>query len=71
MITIRGLSREDCAICDLLWLCDTEFEVDNLIQMMPPAMGDRAIVLKHLLIAAELDQVTEVTDAVKDYCAGL
>ena len=71
MITLEGLTKEDCAICDLLWQCDTEFEVENLIQMMPPAMGDRAIVLRELLIAAELDQVEEVCDAVADYCAGL
>lgn len=70
MITLQGLTKEDCAICDLLWNCDTQFEVDNLIAMMPAAMGDRAVVLRELLIAAELDTYMEVTDEVRDYlCA--
>lgn len=70
MITLDGLTKEDCAICDLLWNCDTQFEVDNLIAMMPAAMGDRAVVLRELLIAAELDTYMEVTDEVRDYlCA--
>jgi hypothetical protein len=67
MITIRGLSKEDMALCDLLWHCDTLFEVENLIAMMPPKMGDRAVVLQQLIIAEELDSYMEVSDAVKDY----
>jgi hypothetical protein len=70
MITLEGLSREDCQICDLLWQCDTEFEVTNLIQMMPTRMQDRAIVLRDMILAAELDQVEEVADAVRDYLQG-
>jgi hypothetical protein len=70
MITLQGLTREDVKICDLLWGCDTDIEVNNLIQMMPPAMGDRALVLRELLIAAELDSYMEVADEVRDYlCA--
>jgi hypothetical protein len=71
MIQLEGLTKEDCAICDLLWGCDTEFEVTNLIQMMPPRMQDRALVLRELIIAAELDDYMEVEDAVKDYCHSL
>ena len=70
-IQIQGLTAEDCAICDLLWGCDSDFEVNNLIAMMPPAMQDRALVLKAMIVAAELDQYMEVSDCVKDYCASL
>ena len=65
-IQIQGLTAEDCAICDLLWRCDSDFEVNNLIAMMPAAMGDRAQVLRDMIIAAELDNYMEVSDAVKD-----
>jgi hypothetical protein len=67
MITIEGLSQEDCRICDLLWNCDTEFEVANLIAMMPPKMQDRALVLRDMIIATELDAYMEVSDEVRDY----
>ena len=70
-IQIQGLTNEDCAICDLLWHCDSEFEVTNLIAMMPTAMQDRALVLKAMIVAAELDTYMEVSDSVKDYCRSL
>ena len=66
-IQIQGLTAEDCAICDLLWRCDSDFEVNNLIAMMPAAMGDRALVLRDMIIAAELDTVMEVSDEVHSY----
>ena len=66
-IQIQGLTAEDCAICDLLWRCDSDFEVNNLIAMMPAAMGDRALVLRDMIIAAELDTYMEVTDEVHSY----
>ena len=65
-IQIQGLSEYDCQICDLLWRCDTEFEVNNLIAMMPTAMQDRALVLRDMIVAAELDQYMEVNDSVKE-----
>ena len=66
-IQIQGLTNEDCAICDLLWRCDSDFEVNNLIAMMPAAMGDRALVLRDMIIAAELDTYMEVSDEVHSY----
>ena len=66
-IQIQGLTAEDCAICDLLWRCDSDFEVNNLIAMMPAAMGDRALVLRDMIIAAELDTYMEVSDEVHSY----
>ena len=71
MITLTGLTKEDCAICELLWNCDSEFEVENLIAMMPTAMQDRALVLRDMIVAAELDTYMEVSDCVKDYCRSL
>ena len=70
-IQIQGLTEYDCKICDLLWQCDTEFEVNNLIAMMPTQMQDRAVVLRDMIVAAELDQYMEVSDAVKDLCCGI
>ena len=71
MIKIEGLTKKDVEICDLLWNCESEFEVENLIAMMPTAMQDRALVLRDMIVAAELDAYMEVSDCVKDYCSNL
>ena len=71
MIKIEGLTKKDVEICDLLWNCDSDTEVENLIAMMPTAMQDRALVLRDMIVAAELDAYMEVSDCVKDYCRSL
>ena len=70
MITIEGLTPEDVKICDLLWHCDSDSEVENLIAMLPEKMQHRAEVLRELIIAHELDDYMEVSSELKDYLAG-
>jgi hypothetical protein len=67
MITLDGLTKQDIQICNLLWNCDSTQAVDAMVAAMPSAYKTRAIVLRELMIAAALDEVTEVNDHVKDY----
>jgi hypothetical protein len=67
MITLDGLTQQDVQICNLLWNCDSTEAVDAMVAAMPSAYKTRAQVLRELMIAAALDQVTEVNDHVKDY----
>lgn len=67
MITLEGLSQKDIEICNLLWNCDTLEEVDAMVNAMPPAYKKRAVVLRQLLIAAQLDQVEDVDANITAY----
>ena len=62
MIKLEGLSKQDVQICTLLWNCDTLEAVDAMVAAMPPAYKQRAVVMRELMTAAQLDQV-EVVDA--------
>ena len=67
MITLEGLTQQDIQICNLLWNCDSSEAVDAMVSAMPSAYKQRAIVLRELMTAAALDEVTTVNDNVKDY----
>jgi hypothetical protein len=60
MIQLEGLSKKDVQICKLLWNCDTMEAVDAMVAAMPPAYKKRAVVMRELMIAAELDTVEDV-----------
>ena len=60
MINIQGLSKKDVQICKLLWNCDSMEAVDAMVQAMPPAYKKRAVIMRELMIAAELDNLEVV-----------
>ena len=60
MIRLEGLSEKDVQICKLLWNCDTVEAVDAMVKAMPPAYKNRAVVMRELMTAAQLDQVEDV-----------
>jgi len=60
MIQLEGLSKKDVQICKLLWNCDTMEAVDAMVNAMPPAYKQRAVIMRELMIAAELDNVEVV-----------
>ena len=67
MIKLEGLSKQDIQICNLLWNCDTLEAVDAMVKAMPPAYKNRAVVMRELMTAAQLDQVEDVDEAVTQY----
>jgi len=60
MIKLEGLSAKDIQICNLLWNCDTLEAVDAMVKAMPPAYKQRAVVMRELMTAAQLDTVEDV-----------
>ena len=60
MIRLEGLSEKDVQICKLLWNCDTIEAVDRMVAAMPPAYKQRAVVMRELMTAAQLDTVEDV-----------
>ena len=60
MINIQGLTKKDVQICKLLWNCDTMEAVDAMVAAMPPAYKQRAVIMRELMIAAELDNLETV-----------
>jgi hypothetical protein len=62
MINIQGLSKQDVQICKLLWNCDSLEAVDAMVNAMPPAYKRRAVVMRELMTAAQLDQVKDINE---------
>ena len=62
MINIEGLSKKDVQICKLLWNCDSMEAVDAMVAAMPPAYKQRAVVMRELMIAAEIDQIKDINE---------
>ena len=60
MIDIQGLTKKDVQICKLLWNCDTMEAVDAMVSAMPPKYKQRAVVMRELMTAAQLDTVEDV-----------
>ena len=64
MIKLEGLSKQDVQICSLLWNCDSIEAVDAMVKAMPPAYKNRAVVMRELMTAAELDQVEDIDERI-------
>jgi len=64
MIKLEGLSKQDVQICTLLWNCDTIEAVDAMVAAMPAAYKQRAVVMRELMTAAQLDQVEDIDEHV-------
>ena len=67
MIRLEGLSKQDVQICKLLWNCDSVEAVDAMVKAMPPAYKQRAVVMRELMTAAQLDTIEEVDENVTHY----
>jgi len=67
MIDIQGLSKQDVQICKLLWNCDTMEAVDAMVKAMPPAYKKRAVSMRELMTAAQLDQVKDIDENITQY----
>ena len=62
MIKLQGLSKQDVQICRLLWNCDTQEAVDAMVNAMPPAYKKRAVSMRELMTAAQLDTVEDIDE---------
>ena len=67
MIELQGLSKQDVAICNLLWNCASVEDVERMVKAMPPAYKNRAVVMRELIVAAELDTIEDVHEDIAAY----
>ena len=67
MIKLEGLTAQDVQICQLLWNCDSVEAVDTMVRAMPPAYKQRAVVMRELMTAAQLDQVEDIDENITHY----
>ena len=67
MIKLEGLTAQDVQICQLLWNCDTREAVDTMVRAMPPAYKQRAVVMRELMTAAQLDTVEDIHEDITHY----
>ena len=67
MIRLEGLTKQDIQICNLLWNCDTLEAVDAMVKAMPPAYKNRAVVMRELMTAAQLDTIEDIHEDVAAY----
>ena len=67
MIRLEGLSEKDVQICKLLWNCDTIEAVDAMVAAMPPAYKQRAVIMRELMISAQLDTVEDIHEDITQY----
>ena len=67
MIKLEGLSEKDVQICKLLWNCDSIEAVDAMVRAMPPAYKKRAVVMRELMTAAQLDTVEDIDENITQY----
>jgi len=67
MIQLEGLSKQDVQICKLLWNCDSWEAVEAMVNAMPQAYKQRAVVMRELMIAAELDNLEDVHEDLTQY----
>ena len=67
MIKLEGLSKQDVQICKLLWNCDSVEAVDAMVAAMPPAYKSRAVVMRELMTAAQLDTIEDIHEDVAAY----
>lgn len=65
-ITLEGLTRQQYQIADMLWQCDTQSDVEQLIRNLPAAYQRDAKTIHQLMIAAVFDQYEDITTDVKD-----
>ena len=67
MIKLEGLTAKDVQICKLLWNCDSIEAVDAMVAAMPPAYKQRAVIMRELMTAAQLDTVEDIHEDVTHY----
>ena len=67
MIKLEGLTAQDVQICQLLWNCDSVEAVDTMVKAMPPAYKQRAVIMRELMTAAQLDQVEDIHEDITAY----
>ena len=70
-IELQGLTKQQYQIADLLWSCESQQDVERMIAAMPTGYREDAVTIHQLMIAAVMDQHTEITADVTDLISSL
>ena len=65
-ITLKGLTKQQYQIADMIWSCDSQEAVEQLLRAMPEQYKKDAETVHTLMIAAVMDQHEDITEDVKD-----
>ncbi len=65
-ITLEGLTKQQYQIADMIWSCDSQEAVEQLLRAMPEQYKTDAVTVHPLMIAAVMDQHEDITEDVKD-----
>ena len=65
-ITLKGLTKQQYQIADMIWSCDSQEAVEQLMRAMPEQYKRDAVTVHTLMIAAVMDQHEDITEDVKD-----
>jgi hypothetical protein len=66
-ITLEGLTQQQSKIADMIWSCESQQAVDQLMRALPTEFRRDAVVVHQLMIAAVMDQHMEITEDVKEH----
>lgn len=70
-ITLEGLTRQQYQIADMIWSCESQEDVEQLMRALPAQYKQDAVTVHTLMIAAVMDQHMEITadvQAIIDHC---
>ncbi len=65
-IELTGLTKQQHQIADMIWNCESEQDVERLINNLPRQYKQDAVVIHQLMIAAVMDQHMDIDDRVTD-----
>jgi hypothetical protein len=71
MIQLEGLTKRQRQIADMIWQCETQENLEQLMSVMPAEYKRDAVTVHELMLAAVFDQQMEIREDVKNYCHSL
>ena len=64
-ITLHGLTERQYKLADMIWSCDSQEDVHKFMQGLPKEYKQDAELVHELMIAAVMDEHTEITEDVQ------
>lgn len=58
-VEITGFTAKQHILADLIWGMDTQADVDYFIRSLPDEDAREALVVRDMIVAAALDQITD------------
>lgn len=69
MITIPNLTTTQSGLCDIMWNCKSDADLNKFINTLPNKLQYEAKALKQLIIVTMIDQIVNTEDDCADAIA--